>query len=88
MATTLTRHAMITVAVYFAGTSALSAATLATDGKPQMTIVLAEGAIPAERTAAKELASYLGKVAGGKFTVVGGAGAAHRSPLHPFSSLL
>ena len=70
MATTLTRHTMITVALCLAGTSVLSAATLATDGKPQMTIVLAEGAIPAERTAAQELASYLDKVTGGEFAVV------------------
>ncbi len=49
--------------------------TLATDGQPLMTIVLAEGAIPAERTAAEELADYLTKVTGGEFSVVGEAAA-------------
>ena len=35
-----------------------------------MTIVLAKEAIPAERTAADELAGYLGKITGGTFAVV------------------
>ena len=47
---------MIAMVLCLAGTPALSAATLATEGEPQMTIVLAEGAIPSERTAAEELA--------------------------------
>jgi hypothetical protein len=50
-------------------------ATLAVDGKPQMRIVLADGAIPSERTAAEELVGYLTKVTGGKFPVVGEADA-------------
>ncbi len=50
---------------------ARSAATLAIDGRPQMTIVLAEGAIAAERTASEELAGYLAKITGATFTVVG-----------------
>jgi hypothetical protein len=45
--------------------------TLATDGQPPMTIVLAEDAISAERTAATELADYLAKITGGTFAVVG-----------------
>jgi len=62
---------MLAIAVALAGTLGLSAATLATDGEPQMTIVLAEGAIAAERTAAEELAAYLAKVTGGKFPIIG-----------------
>jgi len=73
---TPTQHVTMALALCLATTPALSAATLATDGKPQMTIVLAEGAIPAERTAAEELAGYLGKATGGKFAVVGEATAA------------
>jgi hypothetical protein len=46
------------------------------DGKPAVTIVLAADAVLAERTAAQELADYLGKAGGGKFTVVGEAAAA------------
>jgi hypothetical protein len=67
---------MIAVSLCLAGTPVLSAATLATDGRPQMTIVLAEGAIPSERTASEELAGYLAKVTGGRFSVVGEAAAA------------
>ena len=52
------------------GRGALPTATLAIDGKPQMTIVLAKDAIPSERTAAEELAGYLGKITGGTFAVV------------------
>ncbi len=75
MIRTRLRYAVMAVALGLGGTPAVSAATLATDGKPQMTIVVAEGAIPAERTAAQELASYLGKVSGGQFGVVGEAAA-------------
>jgi hypothetical protein len=46
------------MAFAMAGTSALSAATLAADGKCKVTIVLAEGAVPCERTASEELAGY------------------------------
>jgi hypothetical protein len=63
--------AMIVVALGLAGVPSSPAATLATGGKPQMSIVLAEGAIPAERTASEELAGYLSKVTGGEFSVVG-----------------
>lgn len=58
------------------------AATLASGGKPRMSIVLAEGAIPAERTAAAELADYLSKVTGGKFSVVGETAAVAGPGLH------
>lgn len=47
------------------------AATIAKDGKPAIAIVLAADAMPAEQTAAKELADYLEKVTGGMFTVIG-----------------
>ena len=75
MTKTLAAHVVIALAVLPAGATAARGAALATDGKPQMTIVLAEGAIPAERTAATELADYLAKVTGGKFAVVGEAAA-------------
>ena len=45
-------------------------ATLSTDGKPNVTIVLIKDPIPAEQTAARELADYLEKVTGGAFSVV------------------
>ncbi|MFH1918956.1 MAG: hypothetical protein ABIP48_03575 [Planctomycetota bacterium] len=51
MTKTPTQHVTMALTLCLATTPALSAATLATDGKPQMTIVLAEDAIPAERTA-------------------------------------
>jgi hypothetical protein len=51
---------------------------LCRDGKPAVTIVLAADAMLAERTAAEELAGYLGKVGGGTFPVVGEAGAAQQ----------
>lgn len=62
--------------------SALSAATLAADGEPRMTIVLAEGAIRPERTAAEELSDYLARVTGGKFRIVGEAEARPGPALH------
>ena len=43
-------------------------ATLARDGKPVATIVLAAQATVPERTAARELADYLSKATGGQFT--------------------
>lgn len=55
-------------------------ATLATDGKPKVSIVLADKAIPAEQTAAKELADYLEKVTGGKFSVVAESGPRQQGP--------
>ena len=64
--------ALIATAFLMTGTPT-SAGTVAIEGKPQMTIVLAEGAIPSERTASEELAYYLGKVTGGRFSVVGEA---------------
>ncbi|MBI4026756.1 MAG: DUF4838 domain-containing protein [Verrucomicrobia bacterium] len=50
-------------------TSAVSL-VLARDGRAQACIVLGAGAVPAEQTAAAELAAYLGKATGGKFDVV------------------
>ena len=64
---------LMTVSLCLAGPPTLSAATLAREGKPQMTIVLADDAIPAERTASEELANYLAKVTGGEFSIVGEA---------------
>ncbi len=46
------------------------AVTIAKDGAAQAVIVVAENAIPAERYAAEELASFLGQVTGGSFQVV------------------
>ncbi len=48
---------------------AVLAVTIAADGKPAVVIVLADDPIPAEETAARELADYLGKVTGGTFPV-------------------
>ncbi len=45
------------------------ALTLARDGEPTVEVLLATGATVAERTAAEELAAYLGKVADAEFTV-------------------
>jgi len=42
---------------------------LAQDGKPAVVIVTAEDPIPAEQTAASELADYLKKVTGGEFVI-------------------
>jgi hypothetical protein len=43
---------------WIAGATTSPAGTVAIDGKPKMSIVLAEGAIPSERTASEELAHY------------------------------
>ncbi|MBQ6923168.1 MAG: DUF4838 domain-containing protein [Kiritimatiellae bacterium] len=43
---------------------------LARDGRPAAAIVVPAGAVPAARFAAGELASYLGRMCGGAFTVV------------------
>ena len=61
---------LLILAVARFGPSPASAAVLATNGKPAVAIVLADDPIPAERTAAGELADYLGKVTGGKFSIV------------------
>lgn len=53
-----------------AGSAVVRGGTLATDGHPQVTIVRAADAIPAERTACDELADYLGKITGGTFSIV------------------
>jgi hypothetical protein len=45
------------------------ALTLATNGLSAVVIVVADQLTPAELTAAQELASYLGKITGGKFTI-------------------
>lgn len=51
-------------------TTSAQALTLAEDGKPAATIVLATGAIPSEQTAAQELADYLRQISGAAFPVV------------------
>jgi hypothetical protein len=56
------------------------AVTLSRDGKPSVTIVLADDATPGERTAARELADYLEKVTGGKFAVLGESAVPNRAP--------
>jgi len=71
MSRTPLQPVVMAMAVALAGTPGLCAATLATDGEPQMTIVLAEGAAAPERTAAEELAGYLAKVTGAKYPIVG-----------------
>jgi len=50
--------------------SLAEAATLAEDGRGRVSIVLAGSPSRAERTAAGELAAYLGKVTGGTFRVI------------------
>jgi hypothetical protein len=57
-----------------------SAVTLAKDGQPAVAIVLASDPIPAEQTAVQELAAYLEKATGGKFTVIAESEAPERSP--------
>ena len=61
---------LFVLAAALIGSSPASAAVLATNGKPAVSIVLADDPIPAERTAAAELADYLGKVAGSQFSIV------------------
>jgi len=61
---------IIAAALVLVSSRSLPATTLALDGKPQMTIVLAKDAIAAEVTAAEELATYLAKITGGTFAVV------------------
>jgi hypothetical protein len=46
------------------------AATLSREGRTTLRVVLADGAIPAERTAAEELASYLERVTSARFPIV------------------
>jgi hypothetical protein len=60
--------------------TAVSAATISTDGKPAVAIVLAADAIPAERTAAQEVADYLERVSGGKFAVANESEAKRQAP--------
>ena len=57
-----------------------AAVTLASRGTPAVSIVLADNPIPAEQTAADELAAYLGKVTGATFTVVPESGSAKGQP--------
>lgn len=45
-------------------------ATLAREGKPLASVVIATGATLGEQTAAREVAAYLGKITGGQFVVV------------------
>lgn len=70
MNTACVRHVLMATVLCLTGGPTLLAATLASDGKPQMTIVLNHDPIPAERTAVKELADYLAKITGGTFEVV------------------
>lgn len=51
-------------------TSQAFALVLAQNGQPQATVVLADGAPLADQTAAAELADYLGKITGAKYSVV------------------
>lgn len=52
------------------------ALTLAENGRPRATIVVAPEATPAERTAAAELATYLRKITGAEFSTGAGGGGA------------
>ncbi|MBT4815458.1 MAG: hypothetical protein HON70_07150, partial [Lentisphaerae bacterium] len=63
-----------------ARTSAEVGAALARDGKALMSIVIHADAIPAERTAADELQTYLAKVTGAEFAVIDESRAATDSP--------
>ncbi|HEY3398387.1 MAG TPA: DUF4838 domain-containing protein [Armatimonadota bacterium] len=51
---------------------AATGVTLARDGKALLPIVVPPQAIPAEKTAAEQLATYLGKISGATFTVLEG----------------
>lgn len=67
--------ALLTLAVVLSFPLAASAApglTLARDGKLPLPIVTSPQAIPAEKTAAEQLATYLGKVTGATFPVLEG----------------
>ncbi|MCP3978826.1 MAG: DUF4838 domain-containing protein [bacterium] len=48
----------------------VAALTVAEGGRARLSIVHAADAIPAERTAARELADYLGRITGGSFEVI------------------
>ncbi len=66
--------AMVAAAVgELAAAPARAEVALAREGKALATIVLCDQPIPAERTAARELAEYLGKATGATFAVVGEA---------------
>lgn len=65
--------ALMATILGWTGAAHAPAATLAEEGRPLVTIVLADAAIASERTASEELAGYLGRVTGGKFAVVGEA---------------
>lgn len=66
---TLTGFLLLTAALP-AGAAADASLLLARQGKAMATIVLADDASAPERTAALELAHYLGKVTGGTFRIV------------------
>ncbi len=70
---------LLILAAALIGSSPAGAAVLATNGKPAVSIVLADDAIPAERTAAEELAEYLGKVTGGRFSIIRQSGASQQA---------
>lgn len=55
--------------VLLQGPPRADALTLAEDGQARVTIVLPAEPIPAEQTAATELASYLGKITGAEFAI-------------------
>lgn len=66
---------MLNLALALAGLLSLSGSfahgmTLARDGVPQAVIVLPAEPIPAEETAAEELATYLHKISGGEFAIM------------------
>jgi len=64
------RLALVITAALGAPSIPAAAATLARSGQATVRIVLATDAIPAERTAARELASYLERVTSAPFSVV------------------
>ncbi|NLC57114.1 MAG: DUF4838 domain-containing protein [Armatimonadetes bacterium] len=65
---------MATALVLLAAAPADKSVELARDGKARATLVVAEEAIAAEKTAATELAAYLKKVTGAEFTIQGRPG--------------
>jgi hypothetical protein len=62
-------HLIVVVVWLIVVTPADAAITLATDGKTDYVIVVAKGAIPAEHTAARELAEHLKLVTGAEFPI-------------------
>jgi hypothetical protein len=71
----------VVLAVAVCGSSPATAAVLATNVEPALFIVLADNATPGERTAAEELAEYLGKVSGGRFSIASESNAPPQRPV-------